>query len=373
MVQSDIDGRFAVPVRGRRVVVAMSGGVDSSVAAILLREAGADVVGATLRMRECAGDGVSCCAGDGENSAATVCASLGIPHFIVDCRAEFEREVLARSWDEYARGRTPSPCIVCNEHIKFGFLRKWGLSQGIDLLATGHYVSTSEGAPRVFVRPSDRRKDQTYFLCRVRPDDGLIFPLQHLEKTQVRAIAAANGLVVATRPDSQDACYASEGNTFAESLRSTFGGVARPGRFLDETGRGVGSHPGIHLFTVGQGRGFCVGDGRKWWVAAIDPESADITLTRDPEVLNSLTMTLTGVMPAREVDGSSGGPSWLDSPLLSVVVRHGGTPVPVQCRDAGDGRLLAAFAQPVRAVTPGQAAVFYDGDELVAGAWIEGR
>ena len=373
MVQSDIVGRLSVPVRGRRVVVAMSGGVDSSVAAILLRQAGADVVGATLRMRECAGDAASCCAGDGENSAATVCAAIGIPHFIVDCRAGFEREVLARSWDEYARGRTPSPCIVCNEHIKFGFLRKWAASIGVDLLATGHYVSTSEGPRSVFVRPADRRKDQTYFLCRVRPDNGLIFPLQHLEKTDVRAIAAANGLAVATRPDSQDACYASAGDTFAEALRRTFGGAARPGRFLDENGRCVGSHPGIHLFTVGQGRGFCVGDGRKWWVAAIDPESADITLTREPEALNSMTMTVTGAMPAREVDGSSGASSWFDSPRLSVVVRHGGTPVPVECRDPGDGRLLVTFGQPVRAVTPGQAAVFYDGDELVAGAWIEGR
>lgn len=377
MSMDPADNGMGMAVSGRRVVVAMSGGVDSSVAALLLKQAGADVVGVTLRMKDCAagvstnpGGGprdstVSCCAAWAEEMARVVCDGIGVPHHVVDCRATFERDVLLPCWDEYAVGRTPSPCIICNERIKFGLLRRWAAGIGAGLLATGHYASVCGGAIR-FLRPADRRKDQTYFLCRVVPDRGLVFPLAGLEKTRVRAIAAEHGLAVADAPDSQDACWASTEFGFSELLMRRFGGAARPGRFIDEQGRQVGRHEGIHLYTVGQARGFCIGDGRKHWVAAIDPRTADITVTADPKNLMGRAMTVKDVVVAggtvESVCGIKG---------LAVVVRHGGEPVPVRCFELGDGRLRVEFDQPIRAVTPGQAAAFYDGGSLVAGGWID--
>lgn len=364
--QADILKALTATFGGRRVAVAMSGGVDSSVAAALLRDAGADVVGVTLKMRDCQVDGYqgSCCSASGIDGAARVAGSLGIPHFTIDCRAEFQEMVLRFAWKEYERGRTPSPCLVCNERIKFGLLRDWARTAvGADVLATGHYVDLSESMPRRFVRPVDVRKDQTYFLCRVNPDDGLVFPLKGLTKPHVREIAREHGLAVADAPDSQDACYLTPGCSFAEILCQRFDGRVVPGRLVDEDGVQVGVHSGIHLFTIGQRSGFCVGDSRRRWVMGIDGDSGDVMVTTDPAMLEADAMIVSDVRMA-------GGLAELPPECL-VVVRHGHVPVSAVCSGNGDGSFLVRFESPVRAVTPGQAAAFYLGDQLVGGAWID--
>lgn len=364
--QPEILRSLAAAFGGRRVAVAMSGGVDSSVAAALLRDAGADVVGVTLKMRDCQGDGYqgACCSASGIDGAARVAGSLDIPHFTIDCRAEFEEMVLRPAWNDYELGRTPSPCLVCNERIKFGLLRDWARKAvGADVLATGHYADLSESMPLRFVRPLDLHKDQTYFLCRVNPDDGLAFPLKGLTKPMVREIARGHGLAVADAPDSQDACYLTPGACFADILCRKFGGRVVPGRLVDDNGVQVGVHSGIHLFTVGQRRGFCVGDSRRRWVMEVDAVSGDVMVTTDPARLEAHAMIVSGVRMA-------GGAADLPPECL-VVVRHGQVPVSAVSSGLGDGSFLVRFKAPVRAVTPGQAAAFYLGDQLVGGAWID--
>lgn len=349
-------------LRGR-VAVAMSGGVDSAVAALMLKQDGWDVIGVTLRMHDCKDDSAKCCSAAGPGGVVALAAAIGVPHFTVDCRAEFAARVLFPAWQEYSAGRTPSPCITCNETIKFGLLREWARSNGAEMLATGHYASVSAGPVPRFLRPADRAKDQTYFLSRVRPDDGLLFPLRGLTKPEVRDIARTNGLAVADAAESQDACYLSPEAGFAELLMQRFGGVAVPGRLVDESGREIGRHDGIHLFTVGQRRGFCIGDSRRRWVLRIDAATGDVALTTDPALLQA-----TGMIVSRLV--MPGGAAALPVDC-SAVVRHGQVPVPAVCETMSDGRVHVRFAQPVRAVTPGQAAAFYDGDLLIGGAWID--
>lgn len=351
-----------------RVVVALSGGVDSSVAAALLVQAGYDVVGITLRLRPC-GDGTdprSCCGVDGEASARSVAGRLGFPHYTLDVRGSFEVLVLRPAWEAYAAGRTPNPCVGCNRDVKFGLLMQRARALGADLVATGHHARVEigpEGEP-VLLRGRDAGKDQSYFLFALGRERlaRALFPVGGMTKDEVRALAADLHLASADRPDSQDACIASR-DGFAEALRRELHGEARPGRIVDASGRLLGPHPGIHRFTVGQRKGTGVALGHPAWVRSIDAADGTVVLTEDPADLRAEGLVASGL-------------TWLKDPpaegfACTVQVRYRAPAVPATV-DVGEGATASVrFERPVRAVTPGQAVVFYDGDRVLGGGWID--
>jgi tRNA-specific 2-thiouridylase len=348
----------------------MSGGVDSSVAVALLLEQGYDVIGVTLRMQPCdetAGD-EACCGEDSVAQARAAADHLGIAHKVLDCAEPFQKCVLLKSWQEYRRGRTPNPCAMCNRDIKFGVLRDYAKTLGAQKIATGHYARLGAGKhDRGFIlRGADPRKDQSYFLFAV--DSGtlanVLFPLGRYLKEEVRALARRIGLGNAERVESQDSCFATKQTGFAETLRQRFSQGAAPGSILDETGRKLGDHQGIHLFTIGQRRGIGVTVGVPVWVKSIDPQSCAVCLTTEKEKLGARALMATGVVWQALVPRSR--------PLrCSVQVRYNQEPVPAVVELLEPGRVLVNFERCVNAVCPGQAAVFYSGPRLLGGGWID--
>lgn len=346
----------------KRVVVAMSGGVDSSVAAALLLRQGYSVVGATLQLLPCEDrtlDASSCCGLDGARSARAVAERLGIPHAVLDCRGEFERDVLRASWDEYARGRTPNPCILCNQFIKWGFFLKRLAGLGGELTATGHYARLGPGPS--LRRAADSMKDQSYFLFSLSREQlsRTLFPLGELTKAQVRALARELGLPTAERAESQDACYSASEDGFAESLRLRFDASARPGAFVSADGRELGRHEGVHRFTIGQRRGLKVALGSRAFVSEIRAGPAEVVLSTDERSLYARGLVVRLAYP-------------LSAPeRFEVQIRSRHRAVPARLVAAGATSAEIAFEVPQRAASPGQAAVFYDGDRVVGGGWIE--
>ncbi len=358
---------------GERLAVAMSGGVDSSVAAALLLRKGCDPFGVTLRLWPCEGDEDwrACCGVDGIEQARAAAGRIGIPHYVVDCRDEFEKRVLEPAWSEYARGRTPNPCVLCNEHIKFGLLFDHARRLGATGLATGHHarVRRDQGQGKaLLLRGADRDKDQSYFLFSLREEqiDVTVMPVGEMTKVEVRDLARELGLPNAERPESQDACFLVEESGFAESLRRKFGAPARPGAIVDTDGHAIGGHQGVHAFTIGQRRGLGVALGRRAYVLAIDAERGEVVVGSDESEL------LADGFDALDVRWLAGygtqGPVKCD-----VQIRYRHRPVPAAVETSGDGpsRVRVLFDKPQRAVTPGQAAVFYDGDHVIGGGWID--
>ena len=353
------------------LIVAMSGGVDSSVAAALLREQGWDLLGVTLRLLDAHNVGPDRLsrAEEAEAQARTVAEMLGFPHRVLDASAAFEAEVLAPAWRAYAAGRTPSPCLCCNRKVKFGLLMDEALRLGAAGVATGHYVRRVErdGEPAL-LRGVDPDKDQSYFLFALGPRRlaRAFFPLGSMKKTEVRARAAALGLPCAARPGSQDACFAAgQDDGFAEALRAHFSGEARAGDIVDPAGRLLGRHDGLHRFTVGQRRGLGVALGRPAWVSVLDPERATVTVTTREEDL--LSAGLLAEEPTWLRRHPEPGETW----PCEVQIRYRARPVPAAVTVDEDGRLVVRFVAPQRAVTPGQAAVLYRGERVLGGGWIE--
>ncbi|HPQ81458.1 MAG TPA: tRNA 2-thiouridine(34) synthase MnmA [bacterium] len=344
----------------KRVLLGMSGGIDSSVAAALLLDSGYDVVGASIDILP---GGV--CSIAGWEDALAVCESLGIPHVVIDRRLSFKEKVVAPFAEEYASGRTPSPCVLCNERIKFCALADEARRFRCDLIATGHYarISSDAGVTRLF-RAKDRRKDQSYFLYRVSSDilAMTIFPLGGMEKDEVRAFAKRRGLPVHEKPESQEACFVKDGNcaSFVELHPGV--SLSGPGNFVDPSGRILGRHRGVHAYTVGQRRGLGFGTGSRQYVLHIDPTRNEIVLGNATELLSS-SIALGSVVwtgHRREL------------PLQAVVkIRstHEGSEALI--KNTNEGRLKVEFRNPVRAPAPGQAAVLYSGDELLGGGTIE--
>ncbi len=357
--------------RPRRVAVAMSGGVDSSLAAALLIQQGWEVIGLTLRLRECREDreSRSCCGADGIARARAVAGELGIPHYVLDCVRRFEELVLRPAWEDYDSGRTPSPCLLCNERLKFGLLLARARELGAALLATGHYariVVDDNGRPAL-LRGADRDKDQSYFLAGLTPEQlgWLLFPLESLRKQEVRERARELGLASAESPDSQDACLTAPGQPFPEMLRERFRAASRPGPILDGSGHVLGRHLGLHRYTVGQRRGLDLGaTGSRHWVRTIRAEGSALVVTADERELYRDRLT------AREVSWTGGAyPVGIGPCLVQVRSRHPAAPAVIE--PAGPGSVHVRFDRPVRAVTPGQAAVFYDGERVLGRGWID--
>lgn len=358
------------PDRRERVVVALSGGVDSSVAAALLVAEGHDVVGVTLRLQRCqeAGASRSCCGVDGIARARAVSGQIGIPHYVLDCVDSFDATVLRPTWDEYAAGRTPSPCLLCNERIKFGTLLDWARAIGASSIATGHYARTDRdgaGLP-ILLRGCDPAKDQSYFLAGLtREQLGAVrFPLGSKRKDEVRELARSMELPSADAPDSQDACLVARGESFAEMLRKRFAAPAVPGSVITEDGTCLGQHQGIHLFTVGQRRGLPGPSHLKHWVTAVHAEDATVRVSADEHSLDGRRFRAIGMNWLDPVRCAPGG-------NCQVQVRYRHPPVAAWVEQTTPDVATVTLEEPVRAIAPGQAAVFYDGSRVLGRGWIQ--
>lgn len=362
--------QWVSPHPSQRVVVAMSGGVDSSVVAAILQQQGYEVVGVTLQMhpRHALMQGQSGCGSDSITRARTIAAQLAIPHYVVDCVSEFEQQVLQPAWREYAHGRTPSPCLRCNERIKFGMLLDWAKQIGAASVATGHYARTAQTdqGEIMLLRGLDPDKDQSYFLAGLNDQqlNTVLFPLGSLTKSEVRQHGRNLDLASAETQDSQDACLAGPNQSFAELLRQRFGDHPRPGLVINQTGQVVGQHTGIHHFTVGQRKGLDLQTTSRHWVTQVRADDAAVVVSDDPQALESrhlVVADLNWLIPE---------PQRFHRPC-EVQIRYRHQPQTAVLSRQSDGRVLVEFDQPVRAVTPGQAAVFYDGPRVLGRGWIE--
>jgi tRNA-specific 2-thiouridylase len=352
-----------------KVVVAMSGGVDSSVAAALLRQEGHEVHGVTFAFDPfLEGPDLSWCCGAGAaEQAGAVAERIGATHEVVECADLFEAVVLWPAWRDYSCGRTPNPCVACNRQVKFDLLLEHAGKIDAARIATGHYarLADSRSNTRVLRRARDRNKDQSYFLFTLTEEQraAALFPLGELEKTRVRRIARELGFENADREESQDACFRSPCG-FAEGLRLKFEAEPRPGTIVDREGREVGSHRGIHHFTIGQRKGTGVSLGSPAYVVEIDGAVNRIVLsTREEDILAR------GLRAAAVVWAEGAPPGGPLRCLAQIRYRHREVPAVVHAEDRGG--VDVRFEEPQRAVTPGQAVVFYDGDRVLGGGWIE--
>ena len=368
--------------RGKRVAAAMSGGVDSSVAAYLLSRDGYDVIGVTMRLWDSGADGVSpehqgCCSIQDIEDARRVCRTIGIPHYVMDARREFREHVIGYFVEEYRRGRTPHPCIACNDRIKFDFLMRRAAMLDADFVATGHYARVvphvdgddDNGGGWTLRRGVDAGKDQSYVLFGLGQEQlaRTLLPVGGFAKAEIRDLAREAGLHLADKADSQEICFIPSGD-YREFLRGE--GGSEPGDIVDGAGRVVGAHEGVAFHTVGQRRGIGVTaqalglpEGEKVYVTAVDAASRRIVVGGSADLLRQTAY----VEGASYVAGEPPG-----EPLrVDVKIRYNGPAVPATlCPDAGGAELR--FDEPQRAVTPGQAAVFYDGDRVVGGGYIAG-
>jgi tRNA-specific 2-thiouridylase len=352
-----------------RIVVAMSGGVDSSVAAGLLAGAGHDVVGLSMQLydqqegREAFG---SCCSLDDLHDARRVAARIGIPHYIVNFEREFDALVVRNFVDEYAAGRTPIPCVHCNADLKFATLAERAAGFGAAAVATGHYarVDFDEETRRFrLLRSADRDKDQTYFLFSLTQDQlaHALFPVGALTKTDVRAEARRLGLAVADKPDSHEICFVPDGDAGGFVERHLPAPVT-DGEIVDSGGRVLGRHRGLHRYTVGQRRGLGLSTGAPLYVLRLDPAETRVVVGPREE-LGRRDLTASGV------NWIAGAPP--DGPRrVTARIRHRHTDATATVTADVSGHASLTFDDPQLAITPGQAVVFYDGDEVLGGGWI---
>ena len=365
------------------IAVAMSGGVDSSTVAAILHSEGHNLVGLTLQLwnqRRLAGkEGMPesvqgrCCSLDDVYDARAVAEQLGIPYYVVNQQERFEADVVRPFVDEYLHGRTPIPCTLCNNHLKFDQLLLTARQIGADRIATGHYARNHYDEARgrwILSRPADTSKDQTYFLFGLTQEQlsRTLFPLGEMQKPAVRKVAEDQGLYVAQKPDSQEICFIPGGDysTFLKAYLDEQNEEMPDlsGELVTTSGEVIGHHQGIHSFTVGQRKGLGVSSPIPLYVLAIHPDSHQVTVGPDEGLLS------------RELTANR--LNWISIPGLAegeelrvtAKIRHRHTPAPATLIGAGGDLVRAIFDEPQRAITPGQSAVFYQEDEVVGGGWI---
>ena len=347
------------PSSGEGVLVGMSGGVDSAVAALLLKEQGFRVVGVTLTLWNDPGvaDERSCCSPESVSRARRVAHSLGIPHLALDAKEVFYRQVVEYFVSEYASGRTPNPCAKCNSRVRIGALVEAARSLGLSRVATGHYARLT-GAPPRLARGLDPRKDQSYVLAEVSPEllEHLIFPLGEMRKPAVRQLAAQAGIEGHSAPESQEICFVPD-DDHKRFLRSRLGDL--PGQVVDRGGASLGTHSGTYNFTIGQRKGLRIAAGEPRYVVAIDAQKREVVLgsVREAEVSR---IRVTGSVWHRTASGAP----------LSVQVRSAGSALPVAELGRTADELDIFLAVPAVGVAPGQTAVVYEGDEVITAGTI---
>jgi tRNA-uridine 2-sulfurtransferase len=367
----------------RTIAVAMSGGVDSSTVAAMLRAEGHNLIGLTMQLwnqRRLAGrEGMPeqvtgrCCSLDDVYDARRVAEHLGIPYYVVNHEERFERDVVRPFVAEYLSGRTPIPCSLCNNHLKFDQLLVVARQIGADCVATGHYARVEFDDARgrwLLKRPADHSKDQTYFLFGLTQEQlsRTLFPLSNMTKPEVRELARQHGLALAEKPDSQEICFVPGGDykRFIDAYLADQGeSLSLPdtaGELVTTDGEVIGEHAGIHNFTVGQRKGLGVATGSPLYVIQINGAEKKVVVGGGGHLysrtLRARRVNLISVEELRE-------------PMrVAVKIRHRHEPAAAVIEKAGDDEILVTFDEPQRAITPGQAAVFYDGDVVVGGGWI---
>jgi tRNA-uridine 2-sulfurtransferase len=363
------------------IAVAMSGGVDSSTVAAMLRADGSNVIGLTMQLwnqrrlagREGMPEAVTgrCCSLDDVYDARRVAETIGIPYYVVNHEDRFERDVVRPFVQEYLSGRTPIPCSLCNNHLKFDQLLTVAQQIGADAVATGHYarVEFDQGRNRwLLKRPADRSKDQTYFLFGLTQEQlsRTLFPLGGMTKPEVRELARKHGLALAEKPDSQEICFVPGGDykKFIDAYLAEQGDSLpdTAGELVTTDGRVIGEHGGIHNFTVGQRKGLGIATGSPLYVLQIKGDKRQVVVGEQENLYSrALVTTRSNLISVNE----------LREPMrVSVKIRHRHEPAAATIEMTGPDEIAVTFDQPQRAVTPGQAAVFYDGEMVVGGGWI---
>jgi tRNA-specific 2-thiouridylase len=348
----------------------MSGGVDSSVAAALLAEAGHDVIGLSMQLydqREGESGYGSCCSLDDLHDAGRVARRLNIPHYIVNFEREFEQTVVSNFIDEYLTGRTPIPCAHCNSDLKFATLVNRSLAYGAEVVATGHYARIGvdpDSGRQVLRRALDSSKDQSYFLFSLTQEQlsRATFPVGDLSKERVREVARRLGLPVAEKPDSQEICFVPDGN-YAAFIEKHTANRDTAGDIVSQSGRVLGRHGGVHRFTVGQRKGLGIAAAEPTYVLELRPSDRTVVvgsrLDLERTRLTASRMNwIAGVCPSGPV-------------RVTAQIRHRHQPTAATVCAIDSGRASVQFDSPVTAITPGQAVVFYDGDVVVGGGWID--
>lgn len=348
----------------------MSGGVDSSVAAFLLKEEGHEVIGATMCIGTPDREGSSpgrCCGLSDIEDARRVSLQLEIPFYVFHLREEFDREVIQYFCNEYRKGRTPNPCILCNERLKWGAFWEKALELGADLMATGHYATLGfdESTGRYLLKKgADPRKDQSYVLFSLDQDQlrRTLFPIGRYLKQDVRQKAFQIGLRVHDKPESQEICFVHDAS-YHTFLREALREPVKPGPLIDRKGNILGTHRGIAFYTIGQRRGLGLAKGKPLYVVGIDREKNQIIVGEEPEVYgDSFSVDsvnwITGPPPASSI-----------SARVKIRYNHPGAEASLSI--IGDSEVLVNFHHPQKAITPGQAAVFYDGETVLGGGWIK--
>jgi tRNA-specific 2-thiouridylase len=354
-----------------KIVVAMSGGVDSSVAAALLAERGHEVIGLSMQLYDQAEGSMSfgsCCSLDDLHDARRVAAAINIPHYVLNLERQFDETVVSNFVREYTSGRTPLPCAHCNSDLKFTELANRARGFGADAVATGHYAQVEhDGATNRYrlKRGVDPSKDQSYFLFSLTQEQlsRAVFPVGDRGKDEVRAYARSRRLPVADKPDSQEICFVPE-HDYAAFVAKRVPETIADGRIVDEQGRVLGGHAGIHRFTVGQRKGLGLPHSSGTPVYVLEVRAAEHEVVVGPKAsLQRATL-------------AAGGVNWIEPEptaaiRASVQIRHRHPAAPASVRSVGDGRAEVVFDAPQIAITPGQAAVFYDGDYVIGGGWID--